>query len=306
MQATSLLRSIIVAGAVAGTPAALAAQSCLGYALAPSQHSVSFDIADRGFDPGPGGEIAGVLKNNGSYAFQTSMFYIDNGGPDFDKMYFWQLQVAQPVLRNKYSAGTTEAPRGPCALLELGGSSYLESTSTNAGIGLGYSLNGPRYAAFAAPMFGMVQAGDFNDTYVKLLVGGGLRLGALHLGADVGFPVQPSGGDPVTTFRLGFAWGKATQVPATPVRTSTTQSSSVGGTAATTASAVSTAGTKPYTLEDVEAMVKNSVPTARIVQLSKQSCLGFRMDDASETRLRRIGADAELLAGLRQSCYSAS
>ena len=139
---------------------------------------------------------------------------------------------------------------------------------------------------------------------MKLVFGGGARLGAFHLGADIGFPVQPSGGDPVTTFRLGFAWGKATEVPAVPVRRSGATETSAAQSVVSGPAA--SAGTKPYTLEDIEAMVKNSVPTSRIAQLSKQSCLRFRVDDTAETRLRRVGADAELLAALRQSCYSAS
>lgn len=300
MQVTSLLRSIFVAGAVAGVPASLAAQSCMGYALAPNQHAASFVIAGQpeGIDPGPGGSISGVLKNNASYAFQTSLHYIDMGSVDFEHMYLWNAQVARPVLRK-----TADASAGPCVLLELGGSSFMETTSTNGGVGFGYSLNAPKYALFAAPFAGMVQSGEFSDTYVKLLFGGGTRLGALHLGMDVNVPVAPSGGETTWNLRVGFAWGKATAIPATPVRTTgTTENASQ---AAIVTPAVS-AGTKPYTIDDIEAMVKNAVPTPRILDLSKKACLSFRMNDVSETRLRRIGADAELLNGLRTSCYAAS
>jgi hypothetical protein len=215
MQVNSLLRSIIVAGAVAGVPASLAAQSCMGYALAPSQHAASFVIAGQpeGIDPGPGGSISGVLKNNASYAFQTSMHYIDDGSTGFDHMYLWNAQVARPVMRTRTLQNGASA--GPCVLLELGGMSFLESTSTNGGVGFGYSLNAPTYALFAAPFAGMVQSGDFSDTYVKLLFGGGTRLGGLHVGMDVNVPVQPSGGETTWNFRLGVAWGKATEVPAT-------------------------------------------------------------------------------------------
>ena len=308
MQVSFLLRSIIVAGVVAGVPASLTAQSCMGYALAPSQHAASFVVAGQPtpIDPGPGASMSGVLKNNASYAVQLSQHYIDTGNIDWEMMYFWQAQVARPVMRTKTLESGASA--GPCVLLEFGGSSFMETSATNAGVGFGYSLNAPRYALFAAPFAGMMQSGDFSDTYVKLVFGGGTRFRALHLGMDVNVPVQPSGGKATWNLRLGFGWGKATQVPVKPARpTGSSQSSapqSVAG--AATATSVPSAGAKPYTIDDVEAMVKNSVPTARIIELSKQACLSFRMNDDADTRLRRVGADAALLSGLRQSCYSAS
>lgn len=308
MQVNSLLRSFIVAGAVAGVPATLAAQSCMGYALAPNQHAASFVVAGQpeGIDPGPGASISGVLKSNTSYAFQASQHYIETGSIDWEMMYFWNALVAQPVMRTKtLQSGATASP---CVLVELGGSSFMETSGTNAGVGFGYSLNAPRYALFAAPFAGMMKSGDFSDTYVKLVFGGGTRFKALLLGMDVNVPVQPSGGETTWNLRLGFGWGKATQVPVKPVRTSSTSESAApqsgGGTA--TAAAAPSAGAKPYTIDDVEAMVKNSVPNARILELSKQACLSFRMNDDADTRLRRVGADAALLSGLRQSCYSAS
>lgn len=307
MQANSLLRSIIVAGAVAGVPASLAAQSCMGYALQPNQHAATFVVAGQPapYDPGPGGAISGVLKNNASYALQISTHYVDMGGPDWEMMNLWHAQVARPVMRTKtLQSGATA---GPCVLVELGGSSFMGNTGTNAGVGFGYSMNASRYALFAAPFAGIASAGDASDSYVKLLFGGGTRLGALHLGTDVTVPVQPSGGETTWNLRLGFGWGKATALPTPAVRTSSNSSTVTGEVvAATPASATPAAGTKPYTIDDVEAMVKNGVATTRIVQLSKQSCLRFRVDDATETRLRRVGADADLLNGLRQSCYSAS
>jgi hypothetical protein len=305
MQVLSTVRSLLVAGVVAGIPASLSAQSCMGYALAPNQHAASFVVAGQpeGIDPGPGASISGVLKNNASYAFQASQHYIDTGNIDWEMMYFWQAQVARPVMNTRtLQSGATA---GPCVLLELGGSSFMESSSTMAGIGFGYSINAPRYAFFAAPFAGIASAGEVSDSYVKLLFGGGTRFGALHLGTDVTMPVQPSGGETTWNLRIGFGWGKATQLPASPVRTASTQGTVAGG-AAATSSATPSAGAKPYTIDDIEAMVKNGVATGRVLELSKQACLSFRMNDDADTRLRRVGADAALLSGLRQSCYSAS
>lgn len=307
MQFQSLVRSLIVAGAVAGAPASLVAQSCMGYALAPSQHAASFVVNGQpeGIDPGPGASIAGVLKNNASYAFQASQHYIDTGNIDWEMMYFWQAQVARPVMRR--TTLQSGATAGPCVLVELGGSSFMESSSTMAGVGFGYSLNAARYALFASPFIGIASAGEVSDSYIKLLFGGGTRFGAFLVGTDVTVPVQPSGGETTWNLRLGFGWGKATQVPVAPARTATTQTTMAGATTATSSTnAAPSAGTKPYTLEDIEAMVKNGITTARVLELSKQACLSFRMNDEADTRLRRVGADAALLSGLRQSCYSAS
>ena len=309
MQFPSLLRSFVVAGAVAGVPASLAAQSCMGFALGPNQHSATFVVAGMPspYDPGPGGALAGVLKNNASYAFQLSTHYVDMGGPDWEMMNRWQVTVGRPVLQTRTLASGATA--GPCALVELGGSSFMGNSGTNAGFGFGYSMNGPKYALFAAPFLGIASAGDASDSYIKLVFGGGTRLGVLQLGSDVTVPVAPSGGDATWNFRIGFGWGKATAIPVRPSRNSpTTGTTMAGGAVATTttSSAAPSAGTKPYALEDIEAMVKNGVATARILELSKQSCLSFRMSDDADTRLRRVGADAALLSGLRQSCYSAS
>jgi len=306
MQVLPAFRSLLIAGAVVGLPASLAAQSCMGYALAPSQHSASFVVAGQpaGIDAGPGASLSGVLKNNASYAVQASQHYIDMGTIDWEMMYFWQAQVARPVMRTKALQNGGSA--SPCVLVELGGSSFMGTSSTNAGLGFGYSINAPRYALFAAPFVGMMQSGDFSDSYVKLLFGGGTRLRALHLGMDVNVPVQPEGGETTWNLRLGFAWGKATAVPVAPARTSSTMQSGASQNSAGSAAPAPSAGAKPYTIDDVEAMVKNSVPSARIVELSKQACLSFRMNDDADTRLRRVGADAALLSGLRQSCYSAS
>lgn len=312
MQFLPTVRSLLVAGAVAGAPASLVAQSCMGYALAPNQHAASFVVNGQpeGIDPGPGASMAGVLKNNASYALQASQHYIDTGNIDWEMMYFWQAQVARPVMRTKtLQSGATA---GPCVLIEFGGTSFMESSSTNVGAGFGYSINAPRYALFASPFIGMASAGEASDSYIKLLFGGGTRFGAFLVGTDVTVPVQPSGGETTWNLRLGFGWGKATQLPAAPARTASTagtQTTMAGGAAATTSSsatAAASAGTKPYALDDIEAMVKNGVATTRVLELSKQSCLSFRMNDDADTRLRRVGADAALLSGLRQACYSAS
>jgi TM2 domain-containing membrane protein YozV len=70
--------------------------------------------------------------------------------------------------------------------------------------------------------------------------------------------------------------------------------------------AQSPGASKPYSLEDLTELVRNGVRTSRVLELVRADCISFRMDDKTETRLRRSGADAELLAGLRSVCQAGS
>ncbi len=307
MSRFSPLRSFTAAAAIVALPLGqAAAQSCLGQQLDPNQKSVSLALNDYGDMGGGGGRAGMVTKSNVSFMAQVTKHDIDMGSAEFKPMYMFQARGARPVFRNT-TWGSSKSGSGTCMLLEFGGSSFEGTSATNAGIGLGYAINASRVSFYGAPVIGMVQSGEFNDSYVNLLVGASTRFGAIVLGADVTMPVEPEGGTNNISMHLGFAWGKATQIPATPVRPAA-QSSSAAQSAmpATNGSTGPTAGVKPYSVDDVEAMIKNTVSSARIVELSKRACLSFRMTEEAETRLRRVGADVELLTGLRQSCYSAS
>jgi len=61
---------------------------------------------------------------------------------------------------------------------------------------------------------------------------------------------------------------------------------------------------KPYSIDDVTGMLANSLTSTRILDLTKRSCINFKMTEAYETRLRRAGAEPELLDGLKKTCYA--
>ncbi|MGD8698094.1 MAG: Ig-like domain-containing protein [Gemmatimonadales bacterium] len=59
----------------------------------------------------------------------------------------------------------------------------------------------------------------------------------------------------------------------------------------------------PFRLEQLVQLVESGVfPDERIVFLANQSCLGFRLDDAAEVRLREAGASDQLIASLHGVC----
>ena len=59
----------------------------------------------------------------------------------------------------------------------------------------------------------------------------------------------------------------------------------------------------PFRLEQLVELVESDVfPAERIVFLANQSCLGFRLDNVAEARLREAGATDQLIASLRGVC----
>lgn len=59
----------------------------------------------------------------------------------------------------------------------------------------------------------------------------------------------------------------------------------------------------PFKLDQLVDLVESGVfPDERIVFLANQSCLGFRLDEAAQGRLREAGATDQLIASLRGVC----
>lgn len=59
---------------------------------------------------------------------------------------------------------------------------------------------------------------------------------------------------------------------------------------------------QPYSLADVEEMVRGGMRTARILEIVRQDCIGFRVTGEVITRLTAAGADDPLISGLRTTC----
>ena len=59
----------------------------------------------------------------------------------------------------------------------------------------------------------------------------------------------------------------------------------------------------PYSLRDVVLLVEGGHGASRILSRVGPDCISFRMNEAAEAELQQAGADAPLLAGLRDVCY---
>jgi putative serine protease PepD len=57
-----------------------------------------------------------------------------------------------------------------------------------------------------------------------------------------------------------------------------------------------------YSLSDITDLVKNKVPSKRVLALAKQNCVSFSFDDDAKSRLRRAGATASLITDLSSVC----
>ena len=57
-----------------------------------------------------------------------------------------------------------------------------------------------------------------------------------------------------------------------------------------------------YSLSDITDLVKNKVPSKRVLSLAKQNCVSFSFDDDAKSRLRRAGATASLIGDLSAVC----
>lgn len=66
------------------------------------------------------------------------------------------------------------------------------------------------------------------------------------------------------------------------------------------------AQSKPFTLSDVEILVRGAVSSEKILSRLSGSCISFRLTPESTSTLRSAGADDKLLAGLLSVCYKGS
>ena len=57
-----------------------------------------------------------------------------------------------------------------------------------------------------------------------------------------------------------------------------------------------------YSLSDIVELVRNKVPSKRVLSLAKQNCVSFAIDDDARTKLKRAGAAASLITGLESVC----
>lgn len=57
-----------------------------------------------------------------------------------------------------------------------------------------------------------------------------------------------------------------------------------------------------YSLSDITDLVRNKVPTKRVLALAKENCVSFSVTDDAQAKLRRAGATASLIKGLKEAC----
>lgn len=181
----------------------------------------------------------------------------------------------------------------------------LSGLNTYAGAGLGFYNTSVEYDTG-------IGEGSASASETGLNVFGGLRAGRLfgearYTTAGAGELILSGGilfgggGKPAASAAIR-APANQTQAEATKPAASQAETSVPAASKPNTPSA----GTKPYSLDDVTAMVGNGVGTARILDLARRTCVSFRMDDPTETKLRRVGADPDLLTGLRNVCFSSN
>lgn len=68
------------------------------------------------------------------------------------------------------------------------------------------------------------------------------------------------------------------------------------------AQAPTTPTPEALTLAEIVQLKKSRVSTSRILESAREYCIAFFVDDDAERELRAVGADDQLLNGLRQSC----
>jgi hypothetical protein len=60
---------------------------------------------------------------------------------------------------------------------------------------------------------------------------------------------------------------------------------------------------RPYALQDIVTLLQGGWAGTDILGLVREDCVSFRITSQSEATLRRAGADAALLSGLRNVCF---
>jgi|GEM_PF-527658 len=183
----------------------------------------------------------------------------------------------------------------------------LSGLNTYAGAGLGYYSTSVEYDSG-------IGSGSVSASETGLNVFGGLRAGRLF--GEARYTTAGAGELMLSAGILFGSGGRAgatatVRAPSDPTASQAEVSPPAASQEETPGPAAAkpntpSAGTKPYSLEDVTAMVSNNVATARILDLARRTCVSFRMDDQTETKLRRVGADPDLLTGLRNVCFSSN
>ena len=59
---------------------------------------------------------------------------------------------------------------------------------------------------------------------------------------------------------------------------------------------------RPLALEDIEGLLKNRVPAARILSRARERCIGFIIDSDADARMKRAGGGAIFIDQLREVC----
>jgi S1-C subfamily serine protease len=65
---------------------------------------------------------------------------------------------------------------------------------------------------------------------------------------------------------------------------------------------IARAQSSAYSLSDIVDLVRNKVPSKRVLSLAKENCVSFSVTEDAQARLRRAGAPASLLKGLKDVC----
>lgn len=281
------------------------AQSCLGFPLAPGQKTLGARVDQRIEADAAGLHFGSVSKGGKISTSFDFMHYAPDTPTGVIMIDHMDLRLSGPLFRG--AGAPTES--GICGIFELGGTFHqIAGNMTTYGGGLGYAKNLGKVSMFGAGTMGMMSFESASESYFNVLGGIAAMSGPVMISMDLLMPVSPSGAEAVMGMRIGFRWGKAGTIaprPASMVQQSGTQQTMAQAAPQPAPQPGPTAGLKPYSVEDVEAMVKNGVTTSRILEQTYRACVTFRVTDATETQLRRVGAAPELIDGLRKQCYSA-
>ena len=313
----------VIAGLLGATR--LEAQSCLAQPLVNGEKQLAFTMDDAST---PGGAI-GWRGGKDGIEYVIDAAYLAPPFPEASGVLFGRLAMGgnlESDAKQQARAARPDNAKGkmPCGLFEMAGNWTGEASPVIYTLGLGYAFGNDRMSAYAAPAAGF---GDKGVGFVFQAVGGAvMRSGVWFAGADMKMPLNTPNSEIGIRFKGGFVFGKAAAPKPVAPPMATPAENTVGsnagnilGTAAqagapaaaatqpaTTATATTTtaATTKPYSVDDITGMLSNSLSTTRILDLTRRSCINFKMTEMYETKLRRAGAEPELLEGLKKTCYT--
>lgn len=330
------IATIIAAMTVLGAAPA-AAQSCLAQPLSRGQKNVAMILGQNSSWAGAYGKRD--AKGNGEEEY-LDIGYTPSpvaGQPGLGTMRFSYAAPFRNESEMAARAASPTASRGfvPCGVLESTAMFVDDYSAYTIAIGGGYAVGTDVSSAYATPIIGWGNEGI--GMFINARLGSAYRKGPWYAAAELTVPLNAENAESAFALRLGYTWGQAipftgtpTATPATPARgaligsmaATAAQQGASQGTQAPPAQPTATApapvqsapastptgpvaGAKPYSADDIAAMVGNNLTTQRILDLTRRSCVNFRMNDALETRFRRAGAEPELLDGLRKTCFSA-